>query len=364
MTHLREGLCAAALVLGGLTACIAHAESLLDKLKQTLPAPTQPRKADTLEEARAKAETLDPASDKLCDSLSRSYALTENVEDLSTSQLKCRITKCNPDEIVPTNPKDLDVWLRRYSTTHVWLPVSFETTVGETFRADQEKQGAILDSDAAPFQKLYETVNHALAAVVPSYPSIPYKLKIYILDVNDRINAQAIPGGSIYVTRLTVKELDEESLEFVLGHEVAHLAKRHTSKEFQARLMESELGAEIFKRLLTGRFDGNQKVAAAQQIIDRLKCSFARYGQAQETQADACSVRTLVQAGIDPIKAWNDYKQVRGAGQPDPTAAKEPAAKNCATSMESHPEDKEREHNIRYASSYHRAKTTAARPTN
>ena len=57
------------------------------------------------------------------------------------------------------------------------------------------------------------------------------------------MNAEALPAGYIYVTRKAANDLDDGALQLVLGHEIAHVAKRHTSKQIQQRLVDTGLAA-------------------------------------------------------------------------------------------------------------------------
>jgi beta-barrel assembly-enhancing protease len=71
-------------------------------------------------------------------------------------------------------------------------------------------------------------------AIVPfsDRPHLPYTFTL--LDT-DEINAFAVPGGFIYVTRgmLDFVENDDE-LAGVIGHEIAHVARRHGAQQLEA----------------------------------------------------------------------------------------------------------------------------------
>jgi Zn-dependent protease with chaperone function len=351
-------LSAIILTCAAVTSAQVRSEDLLEKIRKKLqlPAPTQPtaptRARENADQQAAERETLDPNSDRLCDSLGRSYAFTENLLDLATDQLKCKVMKCRPDEMLPQDPRQLEPWLRNYSKKRVWLPVPLEKAVGATFLNEQQAQGAVLERGQPNTDKLYAKVDQALATAKTSYPEVPYELSAFIVDVTDRVNAQASPGGYIFVTKAAAKDLEADALQLVIGHEVAHLAKRHMSKQLQQRLMESEQGMELFKQLTSLRLESGQQASMAKQIVDRLKCSFAHYEQGQETQADACAVRTMIEAGREPIAAWEEYLRVRGSVAAEPqTVQAKPAA--CFVSMAAHPEDRQREGHIRSAAAHH-----------
>ena len=67
-------------------------------------------------------------------------------------------------------------------------------------------------------------------AGVSHRPTLPWTFTI----VDDpAVNAFALPGGYIYVTRGLLSHLgDESELAGVLGHEVAHVTARHASQQY------------------------------------------------------------------------------------------------------------------------------------
>ena len=362
MNKERRRLCMLLVLAAALSSYAVYSESFLDKLKKALPqlqlpgAPPAPAPQNAEQNAAAR-ETLDPASDRLCDSLGRSYALTENLLEIATDQLKCKLTQCRPDEMLPKGGAQLEPWLRNYSNKRVWLPVPLESAIGATFLSDQQAHGILLERGQPNTDKLYANVDKALAAAKKSYPEVPYELKVFVIDVTDRVNAQASPGGYIFVTKAAAKDLDDDALQLVVGHEVAHLAKRHMSKQLQQRLMESEQGVELFKRLISLRLERSQQSEMAKQIVDRLQCAFAKYDQGQETQADACSARNMIETGRDPIAAWDEYLRVRGSVTASEAPSPDPKRATCFATLASHPEDPDRESNLRHAASHHLARS-------
>ncbi len=110
------------------------------------------------------------------------------------------------------------------------------------------------------------------------------------------MNAFAIPGGYIYVTRQLLGLMnDEAELASVLGHEVGHVAARHAQK----RNTRSTIGSigSVLLGVLTGSSELAQVAGQASQIYT------LSYSRSQEYEADDLGIRYLKQAGYDPYAA-------------------------------------------------------------
>jgi len=114
-------------------------------------------------------------------------------------------------------------------------------------------------------------------------------------------NAFAIPGGYIYTTRQLVALMNNEAeLAGVLGHEVGHVAARHSQRRQKAATKNSILG--VLGSVLAGAVLGNSQLGqllgrGIQQGSQMLTLKFSR---AQEIQADKLGVEYLRSAGYDP----------------------------------------------------------------
>ncbi len=120
--------------------------------------------------------------------------------------------------------------------------------------------------------------------------------------VNSSVNnAFAIPGGYVYTTRQLVTLMNNEAeLAGVLGHEVGHVAARHSQRRQQAAQRNSILGilGTIASNVLLGNSGlGNTLSNAFQQGSQLLTLRFSRK---QEIEADQLGINYLSQAGYDP----------------------------------------------------------------
>lgn len=114
-------------------------------------------------------------------------------------------------------------------------------------------------------------------------------------------NAFAVPGGYVYTTRQLVALMNNEAeLAGVLGHEIGHVAARHSAKRQKAATRNSILG--VLGTVLSGAILGNSALGqlgqrAFSQGSQLLTLQFSR---AQETEADNLGIQYLKSAGYDP----------------------------------------------------------------
>jgi predicted Zn-dependent protease len=107
------------------------------------------------------------------------------------------------------------------------------------------------------------------------------------------MNAFAVPGGYLYVTRQLVGLAnDEAELASVIGHEAGHIAARHSSERKRAGILSQLLAAGI------GAVTGSTQLGSlAGQVTQSVVLSYSRK---QELEADDLGVRYLAAAGYDP----------------------------------------------------------------
>ncbi|MEO1612430.1 MAG: M48 family metalloprotease, partial [Pseudomonadota bacterium] len=118
------------------------------------------------------------------------------------------------------------------------------------------------------------------------------------------VNAFALPGGYIYVTRgLMALANSEAELAAVVGHEIAHVTAAHGSqRQRQAGIAQIGVLAATIGAAVLGA--GSQSVQAINQLGGTLGQGYvASHSREDEFEADQLGVRYLARAGYDPSAA-------------------------------------------------------------
>ena len=112
------------------------------------------------------------------------------------------------------------------------------------------------------------------------------------------VNAFALPGGFIYVTRGILAYLNSEAeLAAVLGHEIGHVTARHSVRQISAQ-QGANIGltiASIFIPGMRGQSAGNLTSIAANALL-------SGYGRDHELEADRLGAEYLARNGY-PVQA-------------------------------------------------------------
>lgn len=110
------------------------------------------------------------------------------------------------------------------------------------------------------------------------------------------VNAFAVPGGYIYVNRGLIERTQNLSqLAGVLGHEIAHVVRRHSVQQME-KAQGANLGVILGCTLIN--VCGSQAAQAAIQVGG--SALFAKFGRDDEREADRDAVVNVVRTGIHP----------------------------------------------------------------
>jgi predicted Zn-dependent protease len=181
-------------------------------------------------------------------------------------------------------------------------------------RMAQQMGGAVDRND--PMQKLVSDVGqrvlHGSEAAKGPYTDNFH----YILLADDHtINAFALPGGQVFITRALLTRLQNEAqLAGVLGHETGHVIGRHSAEH----LAQSQLGQTLVGAVAVGASnnrDGGYSTAMIANVVNQMEQ--LRYSRKDESEADTFGLKYMTEAGYDPramLDVMRILKQASASG--------------------------------------------------
>lgn len=176
---------------------------------------------------------------------------------------------------------------RRYEVT--LMSAEEESRIGEEQDEAVRKLYGVHEDEA--LQKYVQEIG---ARLVESAHLRPLTYHFTVVD-SAEINAFALPGGYVYLTRGILAQCNSEAeLAGVIGHEIAHVTARHHAQQ-QVRGMGLQIGS-----LLTTLFLGEAGIYL-QRYIDLLFVGvYQSFGRHQELQADELGQQYAFASGWDP----------------------------------------------------------------
>jgi predicted Zn-dependent protease len=199
------------------------------------------------------------------------------------------------------------------AAANVVFPVEQEQEVGRQMAAQlQQELTFVRDPQVVGYiQQLGARIVAAAGDDVPE----GIEFRFHVVDDDKTVNAFAIPGGDIYVYTGLLKLVDDEAeLMGVLGHEVAHVTRRHIAQQ-----LTTQFGLQALTAIALGQNAGllTQLAAAAASQGALLK-----YSRDHERDADYVGLKYEADAGWDPrgmMSFFAKMEQLGGSGSSMPT---------------------------------------------
>ncbi|WP_374656349.1 M48 family metalloprotease [Dongia sp.] len=167
------------------------------------------------------------------------------------------------------------------------------------------------------------------------------KYTFTVLNTAD-INAFALPGGYIYITRgLLGLAVNEAEVAGVLGHEVGHVTARHTA-ERMGQQQKAQLG--VLAGVLLGSILGGEQGGqlGGQLATEGAQTYLGHYSQDQEFEADTLGVRYLKRATYDPQAMASFLSALNADTHLQARLAGNEAAADAYSMKQSHPRTADR----------------------
>lgn len=210
------------------------------------------------------------------------------------------------------------------------LPIEEENELGQQMEAQLAQELKLLDDPEVVgyVRQLGQQIVQAAGDDVPE----GIDFEFHVVDDDQTLNAFAIPGGRIYVYTGLLKAMkDEAELMGVLGHEVAHVTRRHIAQQLTA-----QYGAEALTSLI-GSFGGITGLVG--QLAGNVASQgfLLKYSRDQEREADHVGVAYEARAGWDPHGMADFFR----------TLQEETGGARAPSFLLTHPNPEERVENVR-----------------
>jgi predicted Zn-dependent protease len=172
--------------------------------------------------------------------------------------------------------------------------------------------------DNLPVQAYVRAVGQRVAGAVrhADLPQLSYQFTVLDSDV---VNAFALPGGPVYVTRGLLGNLKTEGqLAAVLAHEITHINSRHGSQQISRQMSIQVLLAAA--AAAAGRTEKGARMAAQAEDLAKVVVGLInlKYSRGMEREADRFGLDYLAASGYDPREMANLLGVFVSMGGPRP----------------------------------------------
>lgn len=172
-----------------------------------------------------------------------------------------------------------------------------EIALGEQAQAEIIPQygGAVQDSALQAY--VTEVGMKMVPFVEGDYASLPWEFTLLDTEV---INAFALPGGKVFLTRGLAEKLSSEAeMAGVLGHEIGHVTAEHADKRVANQMIFA--GVLIGASVVAGQSDDDLVRVGVPLLVGASGTGFLlKFGRGEEYESDSLGMRYMSKAGYNP----------------------------------------------------------------
>jgi len=185
-----------------------------------------------------------------------------------------------------------------------------EIALGKQIAQEVERQAKVVDDPI--ISEYVSRIGQNL--VRNSDAKVPFTIKV--LD-SEEVNAFALPGGFFFVnTGLILKAESEAELAGVMGHEIAHVAARHGTRN-ATKGQIAQIGMIAMSIAMPYGWTG---YAIRQGAGLAIPLGFLTFSRANEREADHLGMQYMYKAGYDPTAFVDFFEKIQSLEKRKPGA--------------------------------------------
>ena len=160
------------------------------------------------------------------------------------------------------------------------------------------------------YQRMVERIGKRITSVAKV--DVPGTEWEFVVFDKSEPNAFAMPGGKVGVNvgLIELANGDEDEIAAVIGHEVAHVAKRHSNKRMTQGVGVA-IGGIILDTAMRNKSTGDRALARGAYGVGATVGAVLPFSRTQEREADDLGLIYSAKAGYDPrasIRFWQKMK--------------------------------------------------------
>ena len=161
-------------------------------------------------------------------------------------------------------------------------------------------------SKNAKYQRMVERIGKRITDVAKV--DVPGTEWEFVVFDKSEPNAFAMPGGKVGVNAglIELANEDEDEIAAVIGHEVAHVAKRHSNKRMSQGVGVA-LGGILLDTAMRNKSSSDRALARGAYGVGATVGAVLPFSRSQEREADDLGLIYSAKAGYDPrasIRFW------------------------------------------------------------